>query len=72
MKVNLEKEEEEKYELHFPCLLEGINSGIVVLMIQPEYGTVLKGSTFPTGSIIHNWDMTCFKPFKGKITLEND
>jgi hypothetical protein len=72
MKVTVENAEENQ-ELKFPCLMISKDSK-VVLFHSFGMGTLLESklSFKPYGFYSAHWDMGDFKPFHGKITLQND
>ena len=65
-----------KPEIQFPCLMIEQPSGIVVLMLQRNMGTVVHNTGDSTdvsiGYYITNWYMPDFIPYIGQIILSND
>ena len=79
MKSVIERAEENK-EIKYPCLMESGKNGQVVLFAADSQGTLVFSSDHDhsisdrpsdIGYYIQHWDMSCFTPFTGKITLSN-
>lgn len=71
MKVNVE---EKSNEIKFPCLMKA-EDNLVVLFSANKTGVVLVNDDDEENKIGEYsciWDMQCFEPFNGEITLEND
>lgn len=73
MKVEV-KEKGNKIEIKYPCLMKSSNYGVIVLFISQKCGTCLDvgHSNNELGEYSDYWDMDCFSPFDGEITLKND
>ena len=71
MKVELIKEEKDKKEINYPCLMQYNKEGdpFVVLFIGKSKGVVVSDCTC---CYVDYWDMSDFIPYKGKVVLEND
>ena len=73
MKVTVEPQEKAK-DIKYPCLMQGSTYNIV-LFSEDGKGVLLQRGTFNNDLKIGeetSWDMNFFKPYNGKITLEND
>jgi len=70
MKIKINNKEQNT-EIKFPCLMISKDNGIV-LMTEPEKGTVLNNFPNPIGYYSEEWYMPNFKPFNGSITLSNE
>ena len=59
----------------FPCLMHNAADDVVILMTGNGFGMIVHGKgtdKFNTaGSYVGGWIMGYFKPYKGKIVLEN-
>ena len=60
----------------YPCIVEAKDSsGTIILMTERGKGVILegKGTTFynTAGNYTGGWVMNYFKPYEGKITIEN-
>lgn len=63
-----------KRDLSFPCLMQGDESGVIVLFYSEGRGTVLdpgRNKKFALGEHTSTWAMDCFAFLEGPITLEN-
>lgn len=63
----------------FPKLMVSKSCGMIVLFDRLEHGIVLVPDKSPGlsgygafGFGSSSWDMTCFEPWSGKITIEQD
>jgi len=57
----------------YPCLMISTYNGSVVLFTEHEIGTcVHAGVDNILGEYSGIWDMDCFEPFNGTITMRND
>jgi len=63
MKVTVKEKEE---VIEYPCLMRGVSSGIIVLMIGDRQGVDLSKSHYSD-----TWKMEKFEKFEGEITLKN-
>lgn len=76
MKSIINKEEEKKEEIKYPCLMRFLSDDInlLVLMYAFEKGIVLHDSSnsWLMGQNHEQFDMLRFAPFTGRITLFND
>jgi hypothetical protein len=70
MKIEIQPEQKVE-EIKYPCLMIAYD-GDIVIMLQYKEGVIIKGIDHEIGYYATTWDMRYFKPFKGKITLEND
>lgn len=64
---------EEKHSgWNYPCL--GIaKDGLIVLFSAEEVGVVIRPSDdYRCGYYADDWDMVCFTPFTGTVTLSNE
>jgi hypothetical protein len=63
----------ENSEVKYPCLMVNVTSGYVVLFTDRSEGTVVSSplSTYPIGFTSCQWNVEHFKPFHGKVILEN-
>ena len=61
-------------EIKYPCLMKENTCDLVVLFTSSCKGTVICTSSdwLYVGEYCNEWNMDCFNPFKGKITLSND
>ena len=65
-------EQKTQSEKPFPKLMNGKNHELIVLMIKPYEGIVLKGSCFyEIGYNSVTWDMESFTDYNEPITLQN-
>lgn len=78
MKARVEKSEEERGELKFPVLMESRGNGTIVLFTSKNTGTCVyqgEGEQTSLGAHGTNWisasSTTQWKPFTGKVILEN-
>ena len=60
----------------YPRLMQSIVDGKIVLMLRPGSGVLLKEGEMKTkrsiGSVYDEYNLTEFRLFEGKITLENE
>ena len=73
MKITVNPEITTK-EIPYPKLMLSMQSSMIVLMVKPREGVVLrtgKGSCNVVGDYSDEWSRTIFKDYKGTITLEN-
>jgi len=71
MKVEV-NEKAKREEDEYPCLMIEY-SGMIVLFSGYSIGTVLNETHgWKPGEFSDGWDMDCFKPFHGTITLSNE
>lgn len=76
MKVTIEKPENEKQEIQYPCLKiysECYGGPYVVLFTEPRTGTVVsEGGHWPLGHYTNHWQESKFSPLpKGtKVIIE--
>ena len=68
------KEVEEVEELRFPRLMEGTESSVVVLFVEPNKGSIVCVGTNDNeiGWYHNDWQMEFFKDFKGELILTNN
>lgn len=72
MKIEITRQPSKRIE--FPCLMEN-EQGVVVFFTAEFAGLCLKSTKSITGGFYTNWTSARgheWKPFKGKIILEND
>ena len=78
MKVEIKNKKEEAKEINFPVLMEGTESGCVVLFNGGCEGIVISEGTNnkPVGYYSENWiecsNTDYWKPFTGTIELSNE
>jgi len=65
MKVEIQNESKEK-EIEYPCLMISHSTNRIVLFCENKCGVDLEN-----GNYSDFWEMYNFKPFKGKVILEN-
>jgi hypothetical protein len=69
------KNEEEKQEIEYPCLMEHYSGGFVVLMTRACEGVVVsvRNVLGCTGEYRTDWNVNCFKPLgeKAQVVLSN-
>lgn len=73
MKIEIQPESEKK-EIEFPCLMIHEN-GCLVLMIKQIDDVTAEGiwvGRSASFANIQKWELRAYKPFKGRIILEND
>jgi hypothetical protein len=73
MKIEIQ-ENESKEKVKYPCLMIS-DVKQIVLMTRNCEGTVIypgEGDLYKIGEYLTGWYMQTFKPFMGRITLEND
>ena len=62
-----------KPAITYPCLMRSTRNGSVVLFTERGEGTCVHARVDNIlGEYSDIWDMDCFEPFNGTITLGND
>ena len=71
MKVEVK---EKGNKIKFPCLMKEYEFGTIVLFNKDKCGVCIENGTSNSiiGEYSDYWDMYCFEPFDGEITLKND
>lgn len=63
-----------KPEEEYPCLMMHHKSEMIVLFVSPTEGTVVslgKELRYFFGEVCIDWNISCFVPFTGSVTLRN-
>ena len=68
------KPSETKKEVPFPKLMQGSDTGCIVLMTRSGVGTVLHGGThdYLIGHYSATWAMSCFEDYNKDFTIRNE